>query len=353
MPDKAETTAARREGAHAAGTRGDAPAGPAAASAVPGRAAVAAAPAGYGVRGSARKAAAARDAALGPVNWARPPEGSRRLAFEVPSGRLAALELGPADGVPVVLVPGVMGSKEDFALVLPRLAAAGYRALSFDMAGQYESAAAGPERLDPPGRRYDLRLFVDDLLAVLERTGPAHVTGYSFAGVVAQAALVLRPDLFRSLTLLSCPPVPGQSLARVRWIGWLSPLVGRRLSAALIVWGVRRNFVPAPPDRLAFVERRFARTRRSSIADIVGLMKAVPDLRRALRNAPVPLFVAVGGSDVWPLALHRGFARSIGARIGIYRTGHSPCENSPNLLSLDLLRLFAASAPEPSLSPRT
>jgi alpha-beta hydrolase superfamily lysophospholipase len=52
--------------------------------------------------------------------------------------------MGPPDGRRVVLVPGATGSKEDFRRVLPLLAAAGYRAESFDLAGQFESAGAGP-----------------------------------------------------------------------------------------------------------------------------------------------------------------------------------------------------------------
>ena len=288
-----------------------------------------------------RRAAAALDAQLAGVDWFRLPAGSSRVELPVPSGMLAGVVLGPEGAPPVLLVPGVMGSKEDFSLVMPLLAEAGFRCLAFDLAGQYESAAAGPEQLRPPRAHYDYSLFVQDLLAVLESTGPAHVTGYSFAGIAAQLALALRPDLFRSLTLLSCPPVPGQSLRRVRWIGPLSVLAGRRVGAALIVWGVRRNFVPASPERLAFVNHRFRLTRRSSIADIVGLMKHVPDVRASLRRAAVPLFVAVGGSDVWPLSLHRRFAWTVGARIGLYRTGHSPSEDSPHLFALDLLRLYA------------
>ena len=53
-------------------------------------------------------------------------------------------------------------------LMMPLFAAAGYRVESFDLAGQYESARAGPWNLDPPRQRYDERLFLDDLLAVLD-----------------------------------------------------------------------------------------------------------------------------------------------------------------------------------------
>ncbi len=42
-----------------------------------------------------------------------------------------------------------------------------------------------------------------------------------------------------------------------------------------------------------------------------------------------------------PLQLHRLFAQAIGARIAVYRGGHSPCETSPHQFSRDLLALYA------------
>ena len=108
-------------------------------------------------------AALALDLALPDRDWSVLPEGVRRRVFPAPSGDLALVEAGQEDGHRVVLIPGVTGSKEDFSLMLPLLAAAGFRGESFDLAGQYESAEAGPENLHPPRRRYDHDLFVDDL----------------------------------------------------------------------------------------------------------------------------------------------------------------------------------------------
>ena len=110
-------------------------------------------------------AAALLDAELGDVDWSVPPPGSVHFAIDVPSGRLAALALGDPDSPCVLLVPGATGSKEDFSLMMPDLADAGYFALSYDLAGQYQSAGAGPENLEPPRKHYDYRLFVDDFLA--------------------------------------------------------------------------------------------------------------------------------------------------------------------------------------------
>lgn len=293
--------------------------------------------------GSARvDAAALLDAQLGDVDWTSPPPGSTAIFIPAPSGKLAARVMGdPADPW-IILVPGATGSKEDFSLMMPDLAAAGYFVLSYDMAGQYESAAAGPENLMPPRLHYDYELFVNDFLAVLATAGkPAHVVGYSFAAIVVQIAFAMRPDLFQTLTLLSCPPEPGQSFRSVSRIGRFSSWANGRIGAALLIWGIRRSFVWVSRSRQRFVNYRFRFTRRNSVRDIYVLMKNVPDLRHLLADASLPKFIAVGEHDLWPLQLHRLFAQAIGARIAVYRGGHSPCEISPHQFSRDLLALYA------------
>jgi pimeloyl-ACP methyl ester carboxylesterase len=285
--------------------------------------------------------AALRDAELPDIDWAVIPAGVVASQFPAPSGPLAMVSLGDPTNQRVLLVPGVTGSKEDFTLMMPELAAAGFFVQSYDLAGQWQSHAAGPQNLDPPRRRYDYDLFVGDLLAVLEsRPGATHVLGYSFAGTVAQLAIVQRPHLFASLTMLSCPPQPGQGFRGIKRIGWITGVATGRIGAGLMIWGLRRNVTKVPPGRFAFVMQRFSLTKRSAVDDIVGLMKRAPDLRRQLERADIPKLVAVGQHDLWPLKLHSKFAERIGARLAVYRTGHSPCETSPHQLNRDLFELF-------------
>jgi pimeloyl-ACP methyl ester carboxylesterase len=242
----------------------------------------------------------------------------------------------------VVLVPGVTGSKEDFRFVIPVLAAAGYRVESFDLAGQYESWRAGPERLSPPRRSYDYPLFVADLIAVLEagRT-PVHLLGYSFAGVVAELVAARRPDLVASLTLLSTPPLSGQVFRIVRWLGPLSRVAPGRVIALLMKWAILLNVQGVHPGRHRFVALRFRLTRPAAFRQAISLMRRSPDMAPALRDAPFPVAVAVGTRDLWSLHAHRRFAERLGATLAVYRTGHSPCETAPHQLSRDLLALFA------------
>jgi pimeloyl-ACP methyl ester carboxylesterase len=284
--------------------------------------------------------ARALDAAIGDVDWEHRPPGVEEIEFTAPSGRLAAIVAGDPAAPRVVLVPGVTGSKEDFSLVLPLLAAAGFRAESYDLAGQYESSAAGPERLDPPRPRYDHALFVDDLLAVIAAGGsPVHLLGYSFAGTVAAIVATAHPQLVASLTLLSTPPMSGQAFRGVKVLGPISGLAPGQVGAALMIWGVRNNLNRAPQHRLEFVRRRFAHTRRRSVADIIDLMKHTPDLDAELAALPVPKLVVAGEHDLWSVEHHRRFAERIGAGMLVTAGGHSPSEDSPVELAKAIVAL--------------
>ena len=277
-----------------------------------------------------------RDALLGDIDWTAPAPGQRARRLPVPSGELALIEVGDPSAERVMLVPGATGSKEDFALMLAPLAEAGYLVQAVDLAGQYESGQAGPL----PGNRYDYRLFVDDLVALLEAGGPAHLLGYSFAGIIAQLVAVDRPDLVKSLALLSCPPESGNVFATVKRIGWLSRGASPRVAAGLMIWGIRTNKNRVLPGRLDFVRARFALTNRDSVEDMVGLMFDVPDLGLTLRESGLRSLVAVGRHDLWAVERHVAFAERIGAGLKVYDTGHSPCETAPHQLVRDLLALY-------------
>lgn len=281
-----------------------------------------------------------RDRTIPDIDWRVFPPHTVRDTFDAPSGALARVHLGERDAPRVVLVSGVAGSKEDFVLLFPLFAAAGYQVESYDLAGHYESIDAGPALLDPPRDHYDYRLFLDDLIAVLEDgPTPAHVLGYSFAGLLAELALVERPDLFASLTLMSAPPATGQVFRGVKHIGPISDMPPHR-AAGLILWGIRYNLNRTPPQRIAFVRERMAATRRAAIDDVVGLMMTMPDISAEVAAIDIPKLIAVGEQDLWPTAQHTEYAQRIGARLAVYPTGHAPCETTPHQLVRDMLELF-------------
>lgn len=286
--------------------------------------------------------AEALDAALGEVDWRELPDGAVRDRIDAPSGSLARVTMGPAEGQRVVLVPGVTGSKEDFLLMMPLLAQAGYRVEAYDMAGQYESAAAGPENLEPPEERYTLKLFTDDLVSVLQSGAvPAHVLGYSFAGTVASVVAAEHPELVATLTLLSSPPDVGQSLRSFKVIGPLSRVLPEWTLGPIFTTALRLNLNRNNPHRALFVRARLELTRPSSVTDVLALIKRTPEVASRLRESGIPMMVATGTGDVWPVSAHRAFAQSLGARCLILRTGHSTGERAPHQLVEAMLGLMS------------
>jgi pimeloyl-ACP methyl ester carboxylesterase len=284
-----------------------------------------------------RVQAAQLDALLQPIDWAVPDPRATAFRFEAPSGSLAAWSIGDPANPRVVLVPGATGSKEDFVLLAPPLVEAGYFVQSYDLAGQYESAGAGPSRTSG---HWDYSLYLADFLAFLEAGEPAHVLGYSFAGILAQLALAGRPELFRSLTLLTSPPLTGNVFRGIKIVGPFARFAPAHTGAGLMIWGIQTNKNGVDESRLDFVRRRLAVTRRESVDDIVALMMMTPDVTAAVAASGVPLLVATGQHDLWPVRLHAEYADRIGAELAVYRTGHSPCETTPNQLALDMITTF-------------
>ena len=268
--------------------------------------------------------------------WEQLPPSSRPFTFDAPSGPLAAVEWGESDGIPVLLAPGITGSKEDFSLVGPALAARGYRVWALDLAGQYQSHQAGP---DPDGEWSD-EMHLQDLIAVLEAMGGAHFVGYSYAGIVGRKLLLQRPDLLRSVFFLSVPPVPGNVFAEMTLVGGVLRHTTPRVAAAAMLTGIRLNASFVTRTRHRFANHRLKFTVRDSIVGAMEDMLNVPDLNAQVSQSGVPLMVGAGEKDMWSLSRHRDHAEQIGAQFCSYQSGHAPSETAPNELVRDLERFF-------------
>lgn len=115
------------------------------------------------------------------------------------------------------------------------------------------------------------------------RPGPRG--GLLVRGDRRRSLLVRRPEPVRSLTPLSTPPRPGNSLAAMRVVGPLARVTGPRTTAAIMLWGVRWNLNGVPSNRYHFVRHRLRYTRAGSVADAMDVMMHVPDVEGARRGA--------------------------------------------------------------------
>jgi pimeloyl-ACP methyl ester carboxylesterase len=253
-----------------------------------------------------------------------------RVVLELPGQRIAALRSGPADGPPVLLVPGYTGSKEDFGPILDPLGGAGLAVTAIDLPGQYES----------PGPPAPADYTPDRLGAVVRRVAAGlgagvRLLGHSFGGLVARAAVIAEPAAFESLVLLSSGPAELGGVRRVT-MDDLEPVLASAglpgLYAALQVAAqVDPAYVPPTPEVAEFLERRFLRGSAAMLQGMADALRSEPDRVAELAAAGIRTLVAHGVADAaWPPAAQREMAERLGAEyVVIPDAAHSPAVENP------------------------
>lgn len=262
---------------------------------------------------------------------------------------LAMVAVAPArpTGGPVLLLPGYTGSKEDFTLLLPLLAAAGHPAYAVDLPGQYQSwSPAEPAAYTVA----EVAQVVVGLIAALGR-GPVNLVGHSFGGMVARAVVLdhAQAGAVRSLTLLSSGP-DGASLLphRHQVMDALRPLAlrGDLVAVAQALGRLAEldpGHVPPPPRLGAFLAERFLASSAVGLVGTGDALQGEPDRTDELASHAtaigLPLAVVHGADDdAWPAAVLTETALRLDARhVALDGVGHSPAAEAPAATSTALL----------------
>jgi pimeloyl-ACP methyl ester carboxylesterase len=267
-------------------------------------------------------------------------------SLDVPGGPLAVLRAAPEvrTRATVLLVPGFTGSKEDFRLIAAPLVEAGHPVVLLDQRGQHESP--GPDDL----AAYTVEALAADLLAVVDdlREGPVHLVGHSFGGLVSRAAVLQRPEAFRSLTLMSSGP-SGLTGPRTAVLAPLRELAAQGIEALVEVMdslnAADQKFLALDASTQGFLRDRMLRTSpRSLIGMSVGL-EGEADRVGELRATGLPVLVLLGeDDDAWSPQLQREMAERLGAACAVIPDAvHSPAVEQPEATAKALLAFF----PEP------
>lgn len=256
-----------------------------------------------------------------------PPPCARARTLRTARGDFAVLDAAPRTEArsTALLLPGYTGSKEDFVALLEPLADAGYRVVSVDGRGQYETE--GTDRQEA----YAQEELARDVLAQTEALGAGdgrvHLLGHSLGGQIARAAVLLDAAPFRSLTLMSSGPaevVPGQR-DRIKMLG-----DALRTMTMAEVWEAMRAFDPPQDADTGDGEDMRRRWLLHSPAQLVATgaqLSTEPDRVAELAALPLPFHVVSGErDDVWPVERFDDMARRLGAR----RTVVAGAEHSPN-----------------------
>jgi pimeloyl-ACP methyl ester carboxylesterase len=261
------------------------------------------------------------------------------LGIPTPVGVLTAFR-APAVGErrgTALFVPGFTGSKEDFQILLPRIAALGWDAVSYSQRGQADSAApVGVEHYNLPHLAADAQLVAKHLGASAE---PLHIVGHSLGGLVARAAAIANPALFADVTLLCSGPGGREGVHQT----------DAEYAAAhglLALW--ERNHMGADPtdpaaptgttgatgltDRDVFERDRFASSSLDNYLALTRILQNTADSTSALAATGLPALVAHGDADdAWPIDVQREMAERLGAlyRV-IHHAGHLPNIDNPD-----------------------
>lgn len=288
--------------------------------------------------------------AFGPLALAA---GVEPLVIDAAVGPLTALRArpaGPARGV-ALLIPGFTGSKEDFRLVLPLLAERGWDVWAYSQRGQADSAApagVGSYRAqDVAADAVEVARLVAAHVAAeagasagtssgtgtgtsAGTSAPAvHLLGHSFGGTVAQAAAVLDPAPFASLTLFCSGPHG--------WPDRMADLRARLLAAdGVDLWRLDHPDRAAVPDADLdpadlFGRRRAEETSTEQLLAAIDMLADPTDTTDAVAATGLPVLVVHGEhDDAWPQDWQRRQAARLGAPLVVLPgTGHLPNEEDP------------------------
>jgi pimeloyl-ACP methyl ester carboxylesterase len=169
-----------------------------------------------------------------------PPWPARRVTIE---GAMLHVRDTPATSVgaePAVYVHGLGGSSQNFTDVAGLLADR-FDGQAVDLPGFGYS---------DPSRHYSIPAFADKMIKYLEHDGrgPVHLVGNSLGGSISVRMAALRPDLVRTLTLIS-PAMPFLDPRRTAQ-GPMLPLLALPLADRLFALGMARLTVDQMTDEV-------------------------------------------------------------------------------------------------------
>ncbi len=251
--------------------------------------------------------------------------------------RLSVLEAGEG-GLPLLLLHGFTGAKEDFADFIGPLAADGWHVVAPDHRG-HGTSDSPPDEAD-----YSIDIFVADVLALLDILGwdRCVLLGHSMGGMIAQRLVLRHPDRFVAVVLMdthhrapaALDPAMAQAAAHIvreRGIAELARLQAERADDALST-PAHRRLIAERPGYAEFGDRKLLGASPAMYASLaIEITATQTDQLPALATIEIPVLVLVGELDRPFVAASHRMATTIpdARRVEIPDAGHSPQFENP------------------------
>ncbi|MFJ9693620.1 alpha/beta fold hydrolase [Kitasatospora sp. NPDC101183] len=260
--------------------------------------------------------------------------------LDLPGGRIAYDDTRQGDGLPVVLLPGMLDSRTAYRHLRPLLTAAGRRVVTMDLRGFGESSIAWDD--------YSPAAIAGDALALLDHLGieRAVLVGQSYTGATVVRAAIDAPERVAGIALIDAfvenPP------------SGLMKAVMTAMGAMLVHWPASWGLYlrkmaypgPKPADFDAYVDGLVAalRTpgRKAATRGHVGGDSAPVGWAEQVR---CPAIVLMGSKDPDfpdPAAVAQRQAEKLRAeKVMIDGSGHYPMADNPQAVADALLPFLA------------
>ena len=226
-------------------------------------------------------------------------------AFPLVVSRAESLEVtdagaGAAAGAPVVLIPGLFGSAFAYRKVIPRLTAAGYRAIVIEPLGMGSSGR--PEHAD-----YGLTAQADRVAAALDQLGVsgAVVVAHQTSASIAYRLAYRRPDLVRGIVSLEGGPAEAAATPGFRRAMQLAPWIKLFGGMRLVRKKIRKSLIEASGDPSWVSDEVVDGYTAGAARDLDGTLKAYVGMARArererlqphLAQIACPVLLLLGGA---------------------------------------------------------
>src|ERR1700761_2144696 len=196
-------------------------------------------------------------------------------------------------GAPVIFSHGLLWDTKLFA---PQIAVLKdrYRCVAYDHRGQGRSA-------DGTGRAISVETLTEDAAALIEKLGlgPVHFCGLSLGGIVAMRLAISRPDLVRSLVLLSTTADAEPYKLKYQALNLIARVAGLGAVSAMALpalYGKTALKDPARADERREWKQQLVSNRDTFWRAINGVLDRNSILSE-LGKITAPTLVAVGNED--------------------------------------------------------